>query len=185
MKETVSKVIAAVVGAALFAVIDTFVAIPSFIIRGTDLAIQYGFLAFFSTLFGPVVGFFIGFVGHTLTYHYSNVWWPWVISSGVFGLLTGLGCKYINLKKGSFGLKKCLHFNAIQAAANALCFALLAPALEFLLYHDNARTDFSQGAVAAFSNFVTTLIVGSLLCLSYSMILAQGRYYEKLKSGNG
>ena len=182
MKKIAMRVIAAVVGVFLFAVLDTYVAIPSFIVANTDLSIQYGLLAFLSCLFGPVVGFVVGFGGHALASHYSGFWWPWVISSGLFGLLTGFGGRYIKLAKRKFTGKSFLVFNVVQFVSNLVCFALLAPTLEILFYNSNAGYVFRQGIVAALSNTATTLVVGSLLCQILSMFISQDRDYEKLKS---
>lgn len=182
MKKIVPKVIAAVVGVVLFAALETYVAIPSFIITNTDLSIQYGLLAFLSTLFGPVVGFAVGFGGHALASASSVFWWPWVISSGIFGLLTGLGCRSINLGKRKFKSKSFLIFNAVQAVSNLVSFALLAPFFEFLFYKTEAAYVFRQGIVAALSNIATTFVVGSLLCLCCSMFISQDRDYERLRS---
>ena len=182
MKKYIPKAIVTVAGIILFSALDTNVAIPSFLIKNIDLGIQYGLLAFISTQFGPVVGFLVGFVGHALTVHHSNAWLPWAISSGIFGLLMGLGCKGIDIKKNKFDLKFFLRFNGVQLVSNLISFALLAPVLEILFYKHEAGYVFEQGLVAALSNSVTTLVVGSLLCISYSMIIAQDREYEKLNS---
>lgn len=183
MKKIASKVIAAVVGVFLFAVLDTYVAIPSFIVSNTDLSIQYGLLAFLSALFGPIVGFVVGFGGHALSSHSSGVWWPWVISSGLFGLLTGFGGVSIKLPKSKFTGKSFLIFNGVQFVSNLICFALCAPIMEILFYDSKAGYVFRQGIVAALSNTATTLVVGSLLCLCWSMFISQDRDYEKLISG--
>ena len=183
MKKIVSKVIASVIGMILFALLDTYVAIPSFIVTNTDLSIQYGLLAFLSALFGPIVGFVAGFGGHALSSHYSGFWWPWVISSGLFGLLTGFGGRSLNISKRKFTGKSFLIFNGVQFVSNLICFALCAPIMEILFYGSNAGYVFRQGIVAALSNTATTLVVGSLLCLCWSMFISQDRDYVKLISG--
>lgn len=182
MKKYIPKAIVTVAGIILFSALDTNVAIPSFLIKNIDLGIQYGLLAFVSTQFGPVVGLLVGFVGHALSVHHSNTWLPWAISSGLFGLLVGLGCKSLDIKKNKFDLKFFLRFNGVQLASSLISFALLAPVLAILFYEHDAGYVFEQGLVAALSNSFTTLVVGSLLCVSYSMIIAQDREYEKLNS---
>ena len=61
--DSVKKVVATGIGAALFFVLARFVAIPSGI-PNTNIALQYGIQAVFAVLFGPVVGALSGFIGH-------------------------------------------------------------------------------------------------------------------------
>ena len=62
-KFSVKTIVAIGIGAALFFVLGRFVAIPS-PVPNTNISIQYGLLAFMATLFGPMAGLLIGFIGH-------------------------------------------------------------------------------------------------------------------------
>lgn len=77
------------VAAALYGALG-FVGIP--IGPNTQLKPAIALLAIFSALFGPVVGFSMGFLGHMLTDMMAGwgIWWGWVISSGIMGLFMGL-----------------------------------------------------------------------------------------------
>ena len=66
-KFSVKTVVAIGIGAALFFVLGK-IAIPSFV-ANTNISLQYAILAMFATLFGPIAGALIGFIGHTLIDH--------------------------------------------------------------------------------------------------------------------
>ena len=63
-KFSVKTVVAIGIGAALFFVLGK-IAIPSFV-ANTNISLQYAILAMFATLFAPIAGALIGFIGHTL-----------------------------------------------------------------------------------------------------------------------
>lgn len=171
MKKSTRIIVAIVatgIGAALFFVLGRFVAIPS-PVPNTSISIQYGLLAFMATLFGPLSGALIGFVGHILIdLTYGTPWMSWIISSAVFGLIMGFVGMLFDLKKDKFGLKNILIFNGFQAGAHVISWIVIAPVLDILMYKEPANKVFTQGAVAALANIVTTAIVGTLLCLLYS-----------------
>ena len=93
-KSPVVTIVAIGIGAALFFVLGRFVAIPS-PVPNTNISIQYGLLAFMATLFGPIAGLLIAFIGHALIdFSYGwGIWWSWVIASAVFGVLAGFATK--------------------------------------------------------------------------------------------
>ena len=87
---SIRSVVATGIGAALFVVIG-MISIPT-PVPNTSIQLQYALQALFSVIFGPVVGFLTGFIGHALkdSLQYGNPWWSWVIASGLFGLIVGL-----------------------------------------------------------------------------------------------
>ena len=168
-KISVKHIVAIGIGAALFFVLGRFVAIPS-PVPNTNITTQYGLLAFLSVVFGPVAGLLIGLIGHALIdFSYGwGVWWSWVIASGVFGLLVGLAAKKIKLSEGVFGKKEILGFNLTQIVAHVICWGLVAPVLDIVIYAEPLEKLFAQGLFSAVSNSVTTAIVGTLFCLAYA-----------------
>lgn len=168
-KSPVTTIVAVGIGAALFFVLGRFVSIPS-PVPNTNISIQYGLLAFMAVLFGPVAGLLIGLIGHALVdFSFGwGVWWSWVITSGVFGVLAGLAGKKINLAGGEFGKKDILTFNIGQVVSHVLCWALVAPVLDILIYAEPANKVFVQGLVSAASNSVTTAVIGTLLCIAFA-----------------
>lgn len=169
MKKSPIKTIVAIgIGAALFFVLGRFVAIPS-PVPNTNISIQYGLLGFMAALFGPIAGLLIGVIGHALIdFSYGwGIWWSWVITSGVFGLLVGLMSKKIGVCRGEFGKKGIVWFNVTQIVAHLVCWGGVAPALDVLIYNEPTEKLIAQGLVAGVSNIVTTAIVGTLLCVAY------------------
>ena len=168
-KFSVKTIVAIGIGAALFFVLGRFVAIPS-PVPNTNISTQYGLLAFMSVVFGPVAGALIGLIGHALIdFSYGwGVWWSWVFASAVFGLLMGLGVKTLKLEEGEIGKKGLIKFNILQFVSHIICWGVVAPILDILIYSEPLDKLFAQGLFAGISNAVTTAIVGSLLCVAYA-----------------
>ena len=168
-KSPVKTIVAIGIGAALFFVLGRFVSIPS-PVSNTNIATQYGLLAFMAVLFGPVAGLLIGLIGHALIdFSYGwGVWWSWVFASAVFGLLMGLGVKTLKLEEGEIGKKGLVKFNILQFVSHIICWGAVAPVLDILIYSEPLDKLFAQGLMAAIGNGVTTAIVGSLLCVAYA-----------------
>lgn len=168
-KFSVKTVVAIAVGAALFFVCGRLIAIPS-PVPNTSITIQYGVLAFVAVLFGPVAGLLAGFIGHALVDFAAGwgVWWSWVIASGVFGLLMGIATKKIDLEGGEFGKAEIIRFNVSQLVCHIICWGLVAPVLDILIYQEPVEKLFAQGLVSGISNAVTTAIIGTLLCIAYA-----------------
>ena len=168
-RSPVVTVVAIGIGAALFFVLGRFVAIPS-PVPNTNIALQYGLLAFMAALFGPVAGVLIGLIGHALIdFSYGwGIWWSWVIASGVFGCLVGLVSSKLKLADGEFEKKDILRFNLFQIVGHIISWGLVAPVLDIVMYAEPANKVFTQGLVGGISNIVTTAIVGTLLCIAYA-----------------
>ena len=94
MWEVTTRVIVyAAIGAALYGVAAIF----SFLIPGTaNVSVRPAFalVTFFGFAFGPIVGFFTGFVGNAIADQLSG-WglltsWNWSLANGLAGLLAGV-----------------------------------------------------------------------------------------------
>lgn len=168
-KFSVKTIVAIGIGAALFFVLGRFVAIPS-PVPNTNISVQYGLLAFLAAVYGPLAGALVGLIGHALIdFSYGwGVWWSWVIASGVFGLLMGLATRMLKLEEGELGKKGLIKFNLTQLISHIICWGLVAPVLDILIYSEPLDKLFAQGLMAAVANAVTTAIVGSLLCVAYA-----------------
>ena len=168
-KFSVKTIVAIGIGAALFFVLGRFVAIPS-PVPNTNISTQYGLLAFLSVVFGPVAGALIGLIGHALIdFSYGwGIWWSWVIASAVFGLLVGIGARITKMDKAEMGKKGLIKFNIVQVISHVICWGVVAPVLDILIYSEPLEKLFAQGLFAGVSNAVTTAIIGSLLCIAYA-----------------
>ncbi len=168
-KLSVKTVVAIGIGAAIFIVLGMFGSIPTGI-PNTNLDTSYGLLAMMSAVFGPVAGLLIGLIGHALkdTFMYGSAWWSWVICSALVGFLIGLFVRKFGVEDGKFGIKQAVLFNAVQIVSNALCWFLLAPTLDILIYGEPANKVYTQGVVAGSVNMVVMLILGTALLFGYS-----------------
>lgn len=165
-KLSVKSVVAIGIGAALFFVLGK-IAIPS-PVPNTNISLQYAIQAVFATLFGPVAGLLIGFIGHTLIDATSyGPWWSWIIASAFAGLVIGLVTMKLDINEG-FDSKKIVQFNVAQVIAHLLAWGLVAPVLDILIYSEPIEKLFAQGLMASVANIITTGIVGSLLLVAYA-----------------
>ncbi len=168
----IKEVVAMGIGTALFVVL-TNVQIPLVVIPNTSLQSRMAILAFFSAVFGPIVGGVIGFLGHALgdAVFYGSVWWSWVFPDAVVGILIGLFANKYGVIEGRFANKKTIiMFNVVQAIANALAWILVAPVLDILIYDEPANKVFAQGVSACLLNVVIVGILGTILLAVYSNI---------------
>ncbi|MCL2008854.1 MAG: ECF-type riboflavin transporter substrate-binding protein [Treponema sp.] len=166
---SVKTVVAIGIGAALMFVLMRFVAVPTGI-PNVNINLGIAVLSLFAAIFGPIAGFLIGLIGHTLvdlTWGWG-VWWSWVFSSAIYGCAIGLFSKFYLIEDGEFGLKQCIIFNVVQIGANALVWGVVAPILDILIYAEPADKVFTQGIVAGASNMVVVLVLGSLLAFGYA-----------------
>lgn len=167
-KFSVKTIVAIGIGAALFFVLASYVAIPT-PIPNTKISVQYPVLAVLSMLFGPAAGVLIGLIGHFLTDLAGGwgVWWSWVAGSAFFGLVMGVVGRKIRLNEGEFGIKGAVVFNVAQIITHLISWGLIAPGLDILIYNEPVEKIFLQGAVGSIGNIVSTAIVGTLLCIAY------------------
>lgn len=168
-KFSVKSIVAIGIGAALFFVLGRFVAIPS-PVPNVNISVQYGLLAFMAVVYGPIAGALIGFIGHALIdFSFGwGVWWSWVIASAVFGLLVGLAARLLKMNEAEMGKKGLVKFNLAQVFSHVICWGVVAPILDILIYNEPLEKLFAQGLASGIANAVTTAIVGSLLCIAYA-----------------
>lgn len=165
-KLSVKSVVAIGIGAALFFVLGK-ISIPT-PVPNTYISLQYAIQAVFATLFGPIAGLLIGFIGHTLIDATSyGPWWSWIIASAFAGLVIGIATLKLDINEG-IDVKKIVHFNVSQIVAHLLAWGLVAPCLDILIYSEPIEKLFAQGLVAGIANMLTTGIVGTLLLVAYA-----------------
>lgn len=165
---SIKTVVAIGVGAALFVVIGLLINIPT-PVPNTSIQLQYAVQALLSLIFGPIAGFFVGLIGHAVkdavTY---GPWWSWIIASGVFGLIVGFFKNRFRIQEGQFTSKDIIFFNIVQVVANVICWGLVAPVLDILIYQQPVDLLFAQGLVAGIANAITVGIGGTLLLIAYA-----------------
>ena len=168
-KFSIRTIVAIGIGAAVFMILGRFGSIPTGI-PNTNIETAYAYLALMSILYGPAAGLLIGIIGHGLKdlVFYGMPWFSWVISSGVVGLIIGLGWKKLRINDGEFGTKQIILFNIIQVIANIIAWMLVAPTLDIVIYMEPANKVYLQGTIGGISNMTTIGILGTLLLSTYS-----------------
>ena len=162
---SIKDVVAIGVGAALFVVI-AMLQIPA-PAPNTSIQLQYALQALFSVVFGPIVGFLIGLIGHAIKDAMSGgLWWTWIISSGLFGLFVGFFRKQIGEFKGEVTKKELIVFNIVQIVSNLVIWGLIAPVGDVLIYKESANKVFLQGVVAGSFNALTVATTTAAFGLS-------------------
>ena len=157
---------AIVLGALLFFLLGRFAVIPS-PVPTVNLCLQYGLLAFWAVVFGPIVGGLAGLLGHIcIDLTYGVPCWSWIIATAAFGALTGGLAAITRINAVPLTREDLIRFNLIQIAVHVVCWAGVAPVLEIVLYNESMDLIFAQGLTAAIANTVTTAIVGSALLLT-------------------
>jgi len=167
-------IVATGIGAALFMLLFMYVKVPS-PVPETQFQTAYGLGGFFATLFGPVAGALIQFIGHALSdaVQYGSPWWSWVIASGVAGFVFGFAFKRTGVEEGSFKGKDIVTFNVIQIIGNLVAWVVVAPVLDILIYAEPVNLVFTQGITAALMNIVSTGVFGTLLLIAYAATRTQ------------
>lgn len=162
-------IVATAIGAALFTLLFMFVKIPT-PIPDTSIQTAYGVGAFFATLFGPIAGFLIAFIGHGISdsVQYGSAWWSWVIASGVSCCIVGFTHTVIRADLGEFSKGRIALFNIVQIIGNAVSWMLIAPVLDIVMFAEPANYVFTQGVVAAIVNSISMGVIGTLLLFIYS-----------------
>ena len=162
MKNFAVKTIVAIgIGAALFFVLSTYIAIPT-PIPNLKLSVHYPVIGVMAMLFGPLAGCLMGLIGHFLSDLASGwgVWWSWVAGSAFFGLAMGFVGYKIDLSKG-------------EIIAHLISWGLIAPGLDSLIYNEPVEKIFLQGAVGSVGNILSTAVVGTILCFAYASTRAK------------
>ncbi|MGI6740656.1 MAG: ECF-type riboflavin transporter substrate-binding protein [Brevefilum sp.] len=162
-------IVAIGIGAALFTLLFMYVKIPS-PIPSTSFQTAYGLGAFMATLFGPIAGALIQFIGHALSdaFQYGSPWWSWVLASGVAGFAFGFAFKRTRVEEGDFKGKDILTFNIIQVIGNIIAWVIVAPVLDILIYQEPSKFVFTQGIAAAAMNIISAGVFGTLLLVAYA-----------------
>jgi energy-coupling factor transport system substrate-specific component len=168
-KVTTRTIVAIGLGAAIFTLLFMYVKIPS-PVPETQFQTAYGVAAFFATLFGPIAGALIAFIGHALSdaVQYGTPWWSWVIASGVAGFVFGFAFKRTRVEEGEFKGKDILTFNLYNVIGNVIAWLVVAPVLDILIYQEPVNLVFVQGATAAGMNIVSVAVIGTLLLIAYA-----------------
>lgn len=166
-KFSVKTIVAIGIGAAIYFLLARFVSIPIF--ANTYLSFQYGVLAFFAAVYGPIAGFLIAFIGHALADLTGyGLWWSWILTSGIVGFASGYFLKGMNFSEGVFTKANIVRFVIVSLVIHLVSWIGIAPTLDILIYAEPANKVYVQGIAAGTSNGVIAAVIGTLLLYAYT-----------------
>ncbi|WP_394143728.1 ECF-type riboflavin transporter substrate-binding protein [Vibrio atypicus] len=177
MNLSAKTVVVIAIGAALYGIggLPMF-GIPVF--ANTTLKPAMAVLALFSVLFGPIVGFLVGFIGHWVTDLFAGwgVWLTWVLGSGIVGLIMGFypTLTKSRLEKGQLNRKDFFLFVVLALVGNIVGYGCSA-FLDTLLYAEPFTKVFTQLSIIAAGNTLLIAVVGYFILKSVAKRNAQSR----------
>ena len=169
-------IVYAAIGAALYGVLGLF----DFLLPGTtNVSIRpaFGLVTFFGYAFGPVVGFFTGFVGNAITDQLHNygflTYWNWSLANGLAGLVAGLAPMY---------LMRWMAGNLTNRAIAAAIAGVVAAIIGFLFTYSDmvvGGTTFS----ASTTTYITVVVADVITAAIVTPILVYA--WEPIKASIG
>ena len=177
MNFSAKTVVVIAIGAALYGIggLPMF-GVPVF--ANTTLKPAMAVLALFSVLFGPIVGFLVGFIGHWVTDLFAGwgVWLTWVLGSGIVGMVIGLFpiITKNRLQQGELPMKDFVLFVILALAGNIVGYGCSA-FLDTILYAEPFTKVFTQLSIIAAGNTVLIAVVGFLILKSVAKRNKQSR----------
>ncbi|MCR4693692.1 MAG: ECF-type riboflavin transporter substrate-binding protein [Pseudobutyrivibrio sp.] len=165
------ELVASILGITLFFGLTTF-RVPFEIIPATAIQVRYALLAVLSAIYGPIVGFVIGFFGHMIAdlLFYDKLYMAWVIADGVLGLGIGWFYHRYDVLEGEFNIKKAGFFNVVQLMFNALSWIVIAPTLDALVFGEEVLRTYTQGFFAFIVDILTIGILGTAILFAVSSL---------------
>ena len=160
--------LAIIIGAPIFFLIGRFLSFTVF--ESTYVTLSYAVLSIFAIFYGPLVGLFIGIIGHLLIdITLLMIYWSWIITSGIVGFAFGVIFKPGTIQAGEFGKTGMVRFIISCLFIHMISWGMIAPVLDLMMYDEPASFVFPQGIVAGISNFAQTAIVGTAILFAYSL----------------
>jgi len=154
------SVVAIGIGAALYGALSV-ISIP--VGPNTSFRIAVALLPILGAIFGPIVGFLAGFIGHALNDAFTNgsVWWSWVFLSASIGLFSG----FITFDKGFDVLsgkitKKHIAKLYVLSILGMIVGDIIAYAGDVVFYGESSTKELLQVTLASVSNLVVIAVIG-------------------------
>ncbi len=168
------SVVAIGIGAALYGAVSA-IAIP--IGPDTSFRIAVALLVIFGAIFGPTVGFLVGFIGHALNdaFMYGSVWWSWVFLSAMMGLFGGLVAldDDFDVLAGKVTKKHYIKLY-VYSFIGMLAGSIVAYFGDVFLYGEPAAKVWLQIILANISNFAVIAVVGIPVVIALAKMRGKG-----------
>jgi len=159
----VRMVAVTVIGTALYGV-GGLLTIPIF--ANTTMKPAIAILALFAAVYGPIIGFLVGFLGQWLTDLFAGlgIWPIWMLGSGIVGIAIGLFKKLSkdSVAHGELRRSGVALFILFSFLGNFIGY-MVSALLEHLIYAEPMDNVITQQIIVAFANTIVTAILGTLL----------------------
>lgn len=160
---SVKTVVLVAIGAALYG-LGGMICVPIF--AEVTLKPAMAILALFAGVWGPLVGFFVGFVGHCITDLFMGwgVWPTWMLGSGIVGIVIGMFPRISKncVENGEFGKKQYLPFLLLALGGNFIGY-MISAILDYLFLAEPLDKSIAQQLVSTVANFAIIATLGILL----------------------
>ena len=168
-KISTRTIVATAIGAALFTLLFMYVKVPS-PVPETSFQTAYGLGAFFATLFGPIAGALIAFIGHALSdaVQYGSPWWSWVIASGVAGFIFGFAFKRTQSRRRRIQGQGHPHLQYHPDHRQCHRLGSGSSGAGYPHLSGTGQPGLHQGITAAIMNSVSAGVIGTLLLIAYA-----------------
>ncbi|SMC22845.1 energy-coupling factor transport system substrate-specific component [Clostridium acidisoli DSM 12555] len=154
------SVVAIGIGAALYGALSV-ISIP--IGPNTSFRIAVALLPILGAIFGPIVGFLAGFIGHALNDAFTSgsVWWSWVFLSASIGLFTGFITfdKKFDVLSGKISKQHYIKLYVL-AIVGMVVGNVIAYAGDVFFYGESSSKELLQVTLASVSNLIVIAVIG-------------------------
>ncbi|MBO4290101.1 MAG: ECF transporter S component [Lachnospiraceae bacterium] len=169
MKRRTVLIAGMIISTALFVILGRFVNIPLGI-GEQRLALEFAVLGFAAAALGPLPGIGVGFIGmFVLNFLLGRLWWSEIVAAMLMGSIIGLCERSLSILDGGFEPRGLLTYAGFSTAACALCWLLICPTLDTLIYHFELGGTLLYWAFYTISVVLCTVVLGGLLCLGLGM----------------
>ncbi|MGD1823624.1 MAG: ECF-type riboflavin transporter substrate-binding protein [Pleomorphochaeta sp.] len=160
---SVKTVVLVAIGAALYG-LGGMICIPIF--AEVTIKPAMAILALFAGVWGPLVGFFVGFVGHWITDLFMGwgVWPTWMLGSGIVGIVIGVFPKISKncVENGEFGKKQYFPFISLAVVGNLVGY-MISAVLDYFLFAEPLDKSIVQQLIASAANVFVIATLGIVL----------------------
>ena len=180
MKRTTLITMAGMItGIVLFVAAGVFVRLPIGF-AGERIPFEYAILGFFAALLGPLPGMGAGFFGMLfMGIFLSDLWWSEVLATLFMGSIIGLCQRTLSIGDGGFESRGLVTYAGFTAAASVLCWILMAPAFDTLIYKIEFGATFLYWLSHGAAVIIAAVAGGGLLCLAAGMLFVKKPLFKQ------